>query len=124
MAEVRIAGESTSFLGSRRRLSLALAAAGDYIRARPFLEEIWQLQNGLVVQYYGLFEVSHAAALIAIRREAGEEAEAGEILAAIRDNVRRYREAGLTGTRWNFSADYEEGLLAYLSGERDRGLAS
>ena len=37
--------------------------------------------------------------------------------------MRRYREAGLTGTLWNFNADYEEGLLAYLSGERDRGLA-
>jgi TolB-like protein/Tfp pilus assembly protein PilF len=125
LAEVRFAGEFTSFLRSRSELSLALAAVGDYDRARPFLEEIWQLQNGLVVQN-GLFKVSHAAALIAIRRDAGEVAEVNEVIAAIRDNVRRYREAGITGMTggyWNTNADYEEGLAAYLEGERERGLA-
>ena len=126
LAEVRFAGEFTSFLWSRRELSLALAAVGDYDRARPILEELWQLQNGLVVQYYGLFEVRHAAALIAIRRDAGEVAEVNEVIAAIRDNVRRYREAGITGgywDTWTSNADYEEGLAAYLEGERERGLA-
>jgi hypothetical protein len=36
--------------------------------------------------------------------------------------VRRYREGGLNGTFWRFSAYYEEGLVAYLSGEHDKGL--
>jgi hypothetical protein len=34
------------------------------------------------------------------RRDAGEEAGVNEILAAIRDNVHRYREAGLKGRYW------------------------
>ena len=33
-------------LGSRRNLGLALAASGDYARARPLLEESWRLSNG------------------------------------------------------------------------------
>ena len=58
--------------------------------------------------------------MIAIRREAGEEARVGELLAALRDNVRRYREAEIT----NFGeTDFDEGLAAYLSGDRVRGLA-
>ncbi|MGB5717982.1 MAG: hypothetical protein WBN81_12910, partial [Gammaproteobacteria bacterium] len=46
-----------------------------------------------------------------------------EILAAIKDNVRRYREAGYTNGTWYVSADFEEGVAAYLAGERERGLA-
>ena len=37
--------------------------------------------------------------------------------------MRRSREAGMTGAKWEISTDYEEGLVAYLAGERDRGLA-
>ena len=61
--------------------------------------------------------------MIDIRRAAGEEAEVGELVAAIRDNVRRYREAGITEARLFFSADFEEGIAAYLAGEREKGLA-
>ena len=39
---------------------------------------------------------------IAIRHADDEEAEVGELLAAIRDDVRRYREAGMTGSRLFF----------------------
>jgi hypothetical protein len=120
-AEKRLAEDPTG-QWSRRDMGLALAAVGDYARARLFLEEMWQRNTGRVNQT-GLFFVYHAAALITIRREAGEETAVGELLVAIRDNVRRYREAGLTGTRWNFSADYEEGLAVFLAGERDKGLA-
>ena len=62
--------------------------------------------------------------MIAIRRDAGEEAKVGELVAAIRDNVRRYHDAGMTArvdVFWN--VNYEDGLAAYLSGERKRGLA-
>ena len=120
-AEVRLF-EDPTVVFVHHDLGLALAAAGDYTRARPILEEVWQWSGGLVTRY-GKFSVNSAAAMIAIRREAGEEAEAGEILTAIRDNVRRYREAGITGGDWNTNADYEEGLAAYLEGERERGLA-
>jgi len=112
---------------SRRNLGLALAASGDYVRARPLLEESWQRSNGRVtLGAAGVFWVDHAAALIAIRRAAGEVSEIDELLAAIRDNVRRYREAGIT-TAGNPAlggvVDYEEGLADFLSGERQSGLA-
>lgn len=66
--------------------------------------------------------------MIAIRREAGEDDRVGRLVAAIRDNVRHYRKAGITTVgispaRLISSADYEEGLAAYLTGEREKGLA-
>jgi hypothetical protein len=63
-------------------------------------------------------QIDHAAALIAIRRDAGDEIGVDEILAAIKDNVRRYREAS---TSYD-SADFEEGVAAHLAGERDQSL--
>ena len=114
--------EDPTWLESRRDLGLALTAAGDYARARPFLEEMWQRGNGRVTES-GWFQPVHAAALIAIRRNAGEEAGVGELLAAMRDDVRRYREAGITSKYWNLNVDYEEGLVTYLSGEHEKGLA-
>jgi TolB-like protein/Flp pilus assembly protein TadD len=80
---------------ARSDLGMALAAAGDYARARPILEELWQQSGGRVI-WGGVFDVKSAAALIAIRRNAGEEAGVGELLAAMRDEVRRLREAGVT----------------------------
>ena len=99
-AEAHLVADPTR-LESRRDLGLALTAAGDYARARPFLEEMWQRGNGRVTES-GWFQPVHAAALIAIRRNAGEEAGVGELLAAMRDDVRRYREAGITSTYWGF----------------------
>lgn len=116
MAEKRVA-ENPVYVWYRRDLALALAAAGDYVHARPLLEEMWQRRGGQVVRV-GLVEIGHAAALIAIRRDAGDEIGVDEILAAIKDNVRRYREAGTS----YLSADYEEGVAAYLAGEREQGL--
>jgi len=112
-AQARLAEEPES-LFARSELGLALASAGDYVRARPILEQMWQRSGGRVA---GLFKFDHAAALIVIRRADGEEANVGELIAAIKDNVRRSREAGI------ISVDYEEGLAAYLAGERERGLA-
>jgi hypothetical protein len=127
VAEARLAEDPTR-LFSQRDLGLALAAAADYIRAQPILEEIWQRSSGRVTGRSGMFRVNEATALIAIRRDAGEETEVGELLAGIKENVLRYREAGIIRPAPPFlfgaySADSEEGLAAYLSGERDRGLA-
>ncbi len=120
-AEARFAEDPTS-LRARSDLGLALAGAHDYARARPILEEMWQ-QSGRRVTQYGWFRTANVAALIAIHRDAGEEAEVGELVAAIRDNVHRYHEAGITGAGLvDYSVDYEEGLAAYLAGERERGL--
>jgi hypothetical protein len=60
--------------------------------------------------------------LIAIRRDAGDEIGVDQILTAIMDNVRRYHEAGYTNGTWFVSPDFEEGVAAYLAGERERGL--
>ena len=120
-AEARLAEDPIDFL-ARHDLGLALASAGDYPRARPLLEEMWQRAGGRVTCCH-LFSGYSAAALIAIRRDAGEAAEVGELLAAIRDNVRRYREAGITRVGLNVGVDFEEGLAAYLSGEHEKGLA-
>ena len=121
-SEARLAEDPVN-LHARRDLGLALASAGDYARARPILEEIWQRSGGRVTSGFGVFGIDSATALIAIRRDAGEKAEAGELLAAIRDNVRRYQEAGMTVASMADSVDYAEGLAAYLAGEREKGLA-
>jgi hypothetical protein len=70
-----------------------------------------------------LFRVDDAAALIAIRSDAGEEAGVDELLVAIRDNVRRFHEADLTGTTMTLNANFDEGLADFLAGEREKGLA-
>jgi TolB-like protein len=102
---------------------MALATAGEYERARPILEEKWQ-RGGRRVTLEGLGFAGRAAALIAIRRDAGEEAGVDELIAAIRDNVRRYREADIVrGNLILGNVDYEEGLADYLAGEHERGLA-
>jgi TolB-like protein/Tfp pilus assembly protein PilF len=128
-AAEEILGGEYATVHARRDLGLALASAGDYARARPILEEMWQRSGGFVTSG-GKFLDHHAAALIAIRRDAGEEARVGELIAAIRDNVRRYREAGITadgptGIRRpyrRYDVDYEEGLADFLAGERETGL--
>ena len=42
-------------------------------------------------------------------RDAGEDTKADEILEAIRDNVRRYHQAGIAGTKLVFSVDCQSG---------------
>jgi TolB-like protein len=121
-AEARLAEDPVS-LTARLDLGLALASAGEYARARPIMEESWQRRGGRITSLSsGDGGIATAAALIAIRRAAGEEAGVAEIVAAIRDNVRRYHEAGITnGPVW-YSVDYEAGLADYLAGEHERGL--
>ncbi len=122
LAEARLAEDPDS-PWSRYDLGMPLAGAGDYVRARPILEESWQRSDGRISRYCCLFQAADAAALIAVYREAGEDGEVHELLAAIRDNVRRLREAGMIRSFLFDSVDYEEGLAAYLSGERESGLA-
>ncbi len=106
----------------RHDLALALAGSGDYASARPILEERWQ-RSGERITCCNRFRIDGAAALIAILRDAGEDTATGVLLAAIRENVRRYHQAGIGGTKLVFSVDFEEGLAAYLAGEREKGLA-
>ena len=105
---------------ARRSLGMAFAATGDFAKARPLLEDNWQQYGRRIT--LGVFGLGSAAALIAIRRDAGDDAGAAELLAAIWDDVRRLREAGFATVSYE-STDYEEGLAAYLAGERDKGLS-
>jgi TolB-like protein/Tfp pilus assembly protein PilF len=107
----------------RHDLGLALAGAGDYSNARPILEDMWRRSGGKVSKRSELFVTMTAAALIAVRRDAGEEDKVDEVVSAIKDNVRRYREAGIFGDGRSFGADFDEGIALYLSGDRERGLA-
>jgi tetratricopeptide (TPR) repeat protein len=120
-AETRLAEDPNS-PWDRRDLGLALAAAGDYARARPILEEMWQRSRGRIT-VYGIFSTESAAALIAIRRNAGEETGSGGLVAALKDNAHRYREAGMIRARLFYAADYDDGLASFLAGNRKRGLA-
>ena len=104
------------------RLGKQLASTGDYANARPILEEMWQ-QSGGRVTLRGMFLHDNAEALIAICRDLGEDAKAGELVAAIRENVRHKREAGMIRADLFSSVDYEEGFADFIVGEREKGLA-
>jgi TolB-like protein/tetratricopeptide (TPR) repeat protein len=125
-AQARVAEDPRTF--NQIRLGVALAGTGDYVHARPILEEMWQRSAGRVARG-SQFQIAGATALITIRLEADEEAGVNELVAAIQDNVLRYREAGMTGTGMTapiylmFDVDYEAGLAAYLTGEHEQGLA-
>lgn len=122
IAESRLA-ENPDLHSARHDLGLALAGSGDYANARPILEEMWRHSGGRISKRSEVFVSATAAALIAARRDAGEENKVDELVAAIKDNVRRYREAGIVGDGRSFGADYEEGIALYLSGDRESGLA-
>jgi tetratricopeptide (TPR) repeat protein len=113
--------ESPDSLFARLGLGLALAGTADYTSARPFLEESWQTTSMTVTRYW--FTAEHALAMIAARRQAGDEVGVARMVAAIRDNVRRYREAGISPGDLFSSVDFEDGVATYLSGGRERGLA-
>ena len=104
----------------RAAVGLALASAGEYVRARPHLEESWQSYGGRIVGTG--FGFDQAASLVVVRRAAGEDESVADLLAAIRDNVRRYREAGIVNYV-NASPDYEDGIASYLAGDDRQGLA-
>jgi TolB-like protein/Tfp pilus assembly protein PilF len=101
-------------------VGLPLVSAGEYARARPYLEKSWQEHGGMVMTIG--FDAYNAAALIAVRRAAGEADNVADLLAAIKDNVRRYREAGMVNSI-DQSPDYEDGLASFLAGDEPRGLA-
>ena len=121
IAQARIA-EGPMSVWDRRALGLVLASFGDCNRAQPILEEMRQRSNGRVTSE-GIFRIETAVALLACRRAIGEDVD--DIVAAIRDNVRRYRDAGMTradSLHHLVSVDYEDGLVEFLTGEREKGL--
>jgi TolB-like protein/DNA-binding winged helix-turn-helix (wHTH) protein/Tfp pilus assembly protein PilF len=123
-AQAKLAAELAEYPdspGSHDEVGLALAGVGDYVSARPHLEAFWRGDGGRLVGPN--FRIDHAAALIAARQATGEGDDVAELLAAIRDNVRRYREAGISTSFEIGGPDYEDGLAGFLAGDEQRGLA-
>ena len=121
IAEARLAEDPDS-IRDRYSLGMALASAGNLERAKPFLEEAWERQGGQVTNLIpGRFRTDSAAALIAARRANGESID--DLLAATKENVRRYREAGMINGDQFWDVDYEDGIAIFLTGEREQGLA-
>jgi adenylate cyclase len=110
--------ENPDSLQIREFLAQSLAIAGDFDQALPLQEEVWQ-RSGRRVSRYG-FDRSQTAALIAMRRDAGEDT--ADLIAALRDDVRRYREAGMNRTTWRVSTDFYDGLIKFLAGNHNEGL--
>lgn len=105
--------------------ALALAGVGDYDRAQPFLEELWQKSGGLISST-GIFQIPHAAALFAARRAKDEEADVEDLLTALKDEARRLREAGIVHTvprDFPFDANSAEGMALYLASNKKKGLS-
>lgn len=124
MPERELAARKEKYLDERLgrpNLGLALANRGDYARARAPLEASWRRLHHRVTRL--VFLADAAAALLAIRRAAGEGDANGALLAALRDNVRRYDQAGITRGEVLWNRDYESGLVNYLAGNHEQGLA-
>ncbi|MDX1460836.1 MAG: hypothetical protein R3348_07245 [Xanthomonadales bacterium] len=105
---------------ARSGVGLSLAAAGEFAEARPYLEALWQ-KYGIVFQG-PRFNIHHATALIAVYRAAGEEGKVVELIDGIRDNVRRYAEAGISGSSGQAGPVYEDGLVRLMSGDDHQGI--
>ena len=99
-----------------------LGSMGDYVSARPLLEYAW-IHVGRLVN--AKFTTESAAALAVLRRSTGEQDGVDELLAAIREDVRRQRDAGVNEyCRPIRCVLYDEGLATYLSGEYEQASMS
>ncbi len=101
--------------GPRGNLGLAYAGAGELARARPLLEEAWELAGGNVSRF-GLFSPFHAMSLTAARRAAG--ADTREVVEAMEEHNRRLDEVGMNGG----GAVGDRAAALWLSGERDAAI--
>ncbi len=122
---MKVLAEDQESLKVKLALGVALAGIGDYVQALPILEDMWlkseiNLKRNFTSAFFGYRE---AIALVAMRRAAGEEVKANELLLVMKEQIRRARSAGFGTSRSRMSIDYEEGLVLYFSGEQKKGLA-
>jgi adenylate cyclase len=105
---------------------MVLAHVGLYDRAHPLLEHDWTVRRASLlkgkINDNEIYEARFAEALIYMRRRAGDEAGAQELIDALNANVQRFRKAGITESSRNKSVDFHAGIAAYYSGDRDNGL--
>jgi adenylate cyclase len=101
----------------------SLAGAGDYERAEPVLEGVWEPSTDAIGIPW--FDARLILSLMASRREMGGEFGTADIEDALSDAVERYIEAGLTLCNGDEGCvHFDRGILAYLGGDRGEGLAS
>jgi len=125
LARLRIVfAENPDSMEVEGALNMALSHAGKYAEVRPLLEADWKWFHRVSLAWGWSWVLNESAqALVAILLDAGDEAGAAQVLGEYRDYLARFREAGIVQTQWNTSIDWFEGVVAYLSGERDSGLA-
>lgn len=103
-------------------MGLILAHAGHYGDALPYLEEVWKRWGERLVLDNEM-NATFAEALFAARSAAGNMDGAEQVVVALRNNARRFRDEFGYRTDWVHSVDYQEGIAAYLSGDRYTGIA-
>jgi len=97
---------------ARHQLGFALAATGNYTRAQPMWEDYWQ-------KYGGNFDGYDTLALVAIRRAAGDEAGAKDLLVTLQERMAIYAEAGISDAG---AVAMNKGLAAFFDDDQERGL--
>ena len=113
--------EESGFV-QRFMFGIILVGAGHYDEGGPILEKVWKRWGSAFYRADSIRNML-AEALIAVRRDANDDEGADEVLQEMRKNVGRLRDAEIGLLSWEYkSVDYQEGVAAYLSGERDEGL--
>ncbi len=100
-----------------RNLGQAYAATGDYEKALPLLEMAWD-HSGYRVSQIGPFNIFDAAALIAARQANSPLADTTELVEAMKSNVQRMKDAGITSKQLHFNS----ALFAWFTGDVEGAL--
>lgn len=107
-----------------RSLARVLAFAGLDDEAYLLLDDLWH-QADKRVSVFGVyfFMQEQAVSLYTLKMERGDAEGAAEILNAIEAEIQKARDAGVGFTRASGSLDFSSGLVRFLSGEEEEGLA-
>jgi TolB-like protein/Flp pilus assembly protein TadD len=101
-----------------------IAATGDFARAGTMLERAWPIFSSTAGVGSPNRDANFVLALMSARRERGNQAGILELEAALKVAVQQYSEAGLvTCDAFEGCVYFDAGVLAYLDGQREEGLA-
>jgi len=98
------------------RIGEALAATGEFERALPYLEDHWAYMDGVV--NYNMFGAREVLALIRARRATSKETGSEALVTALQESVQRFRNADIVKCEVGDCVDFEAGIAAYLTGDR------
>lgn len=103
-------------------MGVILMHAGYHEEAGSYFERLHGIRPNLFdrVDWMGVYI---GEALVATHREAGDEEAAKEILSMMTAGIPKYRDFYANTIGWYESVDYKEGIVEYLSGNREKGLA-